>query len=615
MGILDLLTKAVEQKTGKTMESLQQTVEQKLEKTVGSLKQTVEQKREAKKEKSKSEVELWKEQHEENEIKQEEIYQNFMAMKKRNYEERKLRKKVANIMDKIANTGMPGGGGIGKDYSFFNELTLEERQTEYVKNYIFKLTEVAYQSAVEAYFKQDFSIDMMLAIMNPMTYFDEVREMIQTSLKNRAYFFEEGREISSVLAGKADIQDELNKIMDSALGTEEEIYDFLDFYDKAKDLYERKEYKKAFNVIVHSEYDYEMFDDAKRLLLKTAMFLLNHSNDKDAGDLFEDTRMQVEHLFRANRLFEKEDGTIEMIDVPIADMIIADALVYNRAGLIDNVNKKLEEFIDMGRNNIDRSQYEVLRRVFAFLKAYKQESMVLESMVKYNIPRTELQEQRLVFLRENMNSLNSGSNGNMPKEITYEKENGKLVYDYRCISWNENQIINYFNFLSSEERESGDILVVNEWANNLQIRTGLDWNFSDLVNAVRNGLLMNFGDKYNVRMIESAPLNEDWIEYENSILIEEKSAWKYPWMSFVVNAEQLTAFQISFSIYTLYDVKKDLLNEENLIKRNSKLATKVIAMKSKQNPKINNYISTMQTVLISELEKYLNQNVTVESIY
>lgn len=594
MGLFDLIGKAVE---------------------IGIKQKEEEKKLEQWKKEEENELIKWKEQHEENEKQVEKLYEDFVAIKKRIYEEQCLKKKVANIMQQVGNTGLPKMSGIGKDYSFFEQLTIEERKTEYVKNQIINLTNMAYESAVKAYFEYDYSIGMIIQIVEPVEYFDEVKEMVQNSLKNKQYFLEDGREISSVLAGKEDIQNELNRIMDSAIGTENEIYKFLDFYATAKEFYEKGEFVKAFDALAHSGYSNNLFDDSKRFLLKTAMSLLNNSNDKSAGDLFENIRIRVEKLFRGVRLFENQDGTIGTIEVPMADMIIADALVYSRSGLIDNVNKNLEDFINMGRDDIDRSQYEVLRKVFAFLKVYKQESMVLEAMVKYNIPRTELQEQRLVFLRENMNSLSSGSNGNMPKEIVYEKENGKLVYDYRCLSWNESQIRNYFNFLSSEERVLNDILVINEWTNNLQIKTGLDWNMNDLVNHLKEGLQKNFGDKYELKVVESASLTEDWLDYEDSIFIEEKVGWKYPWMSFVINAEQMTVSQISFSIYALYDVKKDLLEEENLIQRNSKLATKLITIKSKQNPKINNYISTMQSVLVSELEKYLNNNIELDSIY
>lgn len=605
MGFLDLFTKAVGQKIEEKIVDLAEKKEEQRKQNEDSQKKLG----------GERELDMWKERHEVEEKQTEKLYEDFVAIKKKIYKENEVKRKVANISKQIGETGLPKMSGIGKNYSFFEQLTIEERKTEYVKNYIINLTNMAYESAVRAYFEYDYSIGMIMQVIEPLEYFDEVKEIVQNSLRNKQYFLEDGREISSVLSGKEDIQDELNQIMDSAIGTENEIYRFLDFYAEAKEFYEKGEFVKAFDALAHSRYSNNLFDDSKRLLLKTAISLLENSNDKSAGDLFENIHIRVEKLFRGVRLFENQDGTIGSIEVPVADMIIADALVYSRSGLIDNVNKNLEDFINMGRDDIDRSQYEVLRKVFAFLKAYKQESMVLEAMVKYNIPRTELQEQRLVFLRENMNSLSSGSSGNMPKEIVYEKEDGKLVYDYRCLSWNESQIRNYFNFLSSEERVLDDVLVINEWANNLQIKTGLDWNLKELVENLKEGLSQNFGDKYQLDIVETASLTEDWLDYEESILIEEKTTWKYPWLSFVINAEQMTVSQISFSIYTLYEVKKDLLDEENLIKRNSKLATKLIAMKSKQNPKINNYISTMQTVLVSELEKYLNSNITVESIY
>lgn len=45
------------------------------------------------------------------------------------------------------------------------------------------------------------------------------------------------------------------------------------------------------------------------------------------------------------------------------------------------------------------------------------------------------------------------------------------------------------------------------------------------------------------------------------------------------------------------------------------MINKLVALKLKQNPKLNNYINVTKSVIISELEKYLNGTTISEDIY
>ena len=96
---------------------------------------------------------------------------------------------------------------------------------------------------------------------------------------------------------------------------------------------------------------------------------------------------------------------------------------------------------------------------------------------------------------------------------------------------------------------------------------------------------------------------------------DDDSIAKYPWLSFIISSEQITRKQISVSIYALYIPEKDNLSFDDTIKRNQMTAAKFLSIKNKQNPKVNNYIYTMQSLLIEELEKYINAGIETDSIY
>lgn len=99
---------------------------------------------------------------------------------------------------------------------------------------------------------------------------------------------------------------------------------------------------------------------------------------------------------------------------------------------------------------------------------------------------------------------------------------------------------------------------------------------------------------------------------EPSVYIEATDSAKYPWLSFVVTGEQLTMTQVSFAIYALYLPTKDsqCTQAVDTIEQNQKYQNRLITLKQAQNPKIKNYIESINEILISGLEAWLNNNNT-----
>ena len=122
----------------------------------------------------------------------------------------------------------------------------------------------------------------------------------------------------------------------------------------------------------------------------------------------------------------------------------------------------------------------------------------------------------------------------------------------------------------------------------------------------------NFGDLYTTKIKNCGAVLSNEVEYEPSVYIEATDSAKYPWLSFVVTGEQLTMTQVSFAIYALYLPTKDsqCTQAVDTIEQNQKYQNRLITLKQAQNPKIKNYIESINEILISGLEAWLNNNNT-----
>ena len=509
---------------------------------------------------------------------------------------------------------------INRDFSVFDKLPEQYRKSKAFKETLETIKNTTYEDCVDAYLNYDKSVYYTMLMLKPLLYFGEIKDEINYSLKHMEYFSNPYEDIKSVLTDYTDMEEAFEDIKNYY---DEDIIEG-GLFDKlvathcaVSELYKAGKYQEAYNNITSAAFDSNIFDAAKKILLKFAMM---GNDSSQVTQSYELTKEIVDGLFKATRLIHREGSEYkyDFVRIPVVDMIIAEAIRYNQTGMIEVVNDQLKEFLNnfiLKKDEMDAEQFNVLQRVFAYLKAYEQEKIVLEFMVLNNIPRNDVQEKRLLFLR-NANSMSSGvGNVNIPEEI-YISDQDKFTYDYRCMSWGESQIKGYLNYFSGENKRMTVPMVIDDWNNNLELK-GIKWSLSDLLGMLDNGLKGNFGDKYKLETVESGALSDGWIDYSESILIEEdeNNGNRYPWLQFVISAEQLTLSQISFSIFVLYNPEKDFIGEEDCIKVNSVMANKLIALKLKQNPKLNEYIKVTKNVIISELEKYLNGATVTDDIY
>lgn len=119
-----------------------------------------------------------------------------------------------------------------------------------------------------------------------------------------------------------------------------------------------------------------------------------------------------------------------------------------------------------------------------------------------------------------------------------------------------------------------------------------------------------------MQLIEAGAVLESGTDMLPAVFINEKEDFTkgYPYLGFVVIGEQLTMHQLNLSIYVL--ILPDRIKYEDMMlqKINSEIMNKIIMVKEKQNPRITNFISTVNNILTSELQAWLNGQ-TASDIY
>lgn len=295
------------------------------------------------------------------------------------------------------------------------------------------------------------------------------------------------------------------------------------------------------------------------------------------------------------------------------DLLIAQSIKSSKSGSPQEVDTNLDEFLEyypLICTSSWEDQLFILQKVFAYLKMYSQERKVLEFLVKNNIPRTEQIDRRLNFLK-NLNQNDISNAANSIEEFSIQTSDNEIAYDYRFISWTVSEINSYMNLLTSEDKTLDLPMVVAEWNKKIP-QKNIRWSTDAMQVYLDKYLHENFGDLYTTKIKNCGAVLSNEVEYEPSVYIEATDSAKYPWLSFVVTGEQLTMTQVSFAIYALYLPTKDsqCTQAVDTIEQNQKYQNRLITLKQAQNPKIKNYIESINEILISGLEAWLNNNNT-----
>lgn len=381
-----------------------------------------------------------------------------------------------------------------------------------------------------------------------------------------------------------------------------------------KDILKSEDYVAAVSNLLFADQEVAPYAGMKKMILCLSM----EETDEATALLLDTYCTVIMNYLRLSTAKEKVgkdnpfiSASTEQI-LPI-DLLIAQSIKSSKSGSPQEVDTNLDEFLEyypLICTSSWEDQLFILQKVFAYLKMYSQERKVLEFLVKNNIPRTEQIDRRLNFLK-NLNQNDISNAANSIEEFSIQTSDNEIAYDYRFISWTVSEINSYMNLLTSEDKTLDLPMVVAEWNKKIP-QKNIRWSTDAMQVYLDKYLHENFGDLYTTKIKNCGAVLSNEVEYEPSVYIEATDSAKYPWLSFVVTGEQLTMTQVSFAIYALYLPTKDsqCTQAVDTIEQNQKYQNRLITLKQAQNPKIKNYIESINEILISGLEAWLNNNNT-----
>lgn len=370
------------------------------------------------------------------------------------------------------------------------------------------------------------------------------------------------------------------------------------------------DWSKGVNIILAGDREESDYTGLKIALILSAMEPI----DKDVwAKTYEFVRDAAILLLSVDLVYEKDREDI-LERLPPIDLLIADALVYKSTNNLSKINSELNQYLDLyAEARFDRKvEFTTLANFFASIQAFEQEMLVLDKMVEHNIPREEQQVARLAFLHAG-GAENAGKAA-MTSQIEYTEEEGKLAIDYRALSWDEHTLSMQFDASSGMNKLAVTPLVVAEWNKNINTK-GVKWDSEAVFQELKNCVEDNFGDEFASTMQQVGIVMDGDLDYTESVVIMPSGQSKYPWLGFILSGEQMTRKQASISLFAVYFPELDFTDESSNIQRNKKAANRAIMLRMKQNPKINNFIETMQSIVIDELEGFFNRGEESGSIY
>ena len=499
------------------------------------------------------------------------------------------------------------------DFSEIEKLSDFDKSISYMQKVFLPATlNRAYGELIRNFIEKSISLRLLYMHLVDISDLPFAENIVMSSLNHAQYMILDKGDINSVI--KDNVISELERLSD--LPFERENFKALDISSIINRWENRPQYdyyisfeqstaKELMDEILRVDKAETYFDELKRCLLIGAM------NEKTHPELLKqinDIREIVQDTFQPVAV--KNDSPIPSVTV---DMIIADAIHYSNSNSIDLIDEELSIFLDYlcPLYELEASQYGVLQEVFAWLKAYKQETMILTSMVKNNIPINIEQEERLNFL--NTKGI-SASSANYINGITdnRQKEGEVLHYDYRFMNMSDSEIAMVFNSLSLESKTIEGAIVVEEWRKQVELRD-VKWDCEQISKSIGEKLKNNFGDKYTVAVVNAGVLADGWTDTNKAILVSESNEQGIPWLAYIISGEQLVLSQTDISIYTVYQPENDRLNPV-VYERNQEINNRIIMLKKKQNPKINSINAIVNDIIVKDLEEWANSS-KVNNIY
>lgn len=550
--------------------------------------------------KIKKEVEALRQRAQEEQPQHETRFREYLAQEREAY----LAQKEYYIVSYMFAQMMLGSHMGLRDFSFFDQMPQEYRGGKlYLEN--LKMVEKEYYSFLASAFRDgEITAPSMIKSLKDLLYFQEIRGELEEIIAAEPFLSDERTASASIFTGCEDVDGLLQKIRELDIN---EAFSAIAAFSDGVEALDAGDYKGAVKLWLFGNCQQEDFDKIKLALLH---FAQDENQDEGAVELYDVYKKLCRRLFGFSQV-KTVDNEEKVVLYPSVDMVIGEELRHLHSGTVDQYDETLKDWLECCGPRAEREQLDVLQNVLFHLGAFGQERIILEYMVKNNMPRTAEQEQRLKFLK---GSGASGGRGGAFLEygaVNVQAKEDELLYDHRFFHWKANEIQQYFNNLSLNRKKQEFPMVMDEWQKDVSIQ-GLGWDGARVRQLVAQELERNFGDTYDVTMISAGAAVEDWVDVMPTIYIHAKDPTaRNGELSFLVAGEQITNAAIHFTIMVLLSHA----DAQGKAMENEALCKKVIAVKEKHNPRMETFISTMKNILITQLENWINQSNNSQEIY
>lgn len=431
-------------------------------------------------------------------------------------------------------------------------------------------------------------------------------ENFETWFKNGKYFTSDEKVIRSILDVNRPITEQFQEILEKGLPDSTKTFFavmsnaynvMLNNEFQGEKLNEESANLALVNILMMSNIPISEFDELKRAILFLA---LDDNRDNENN----------EQYFALSKLAEITFGSThslgeQKIVCPSADVLIATAIRYSKNGRINEFNEKLQAwFATSYLFELNEEQCQLLQKVFEELGAYSSEQILLESMMNWDVKHTIEQEKRLLFLKQNTEVISKDTSKYTPVDVTDNSfsyrnvsENSELIYDHRFLTWNVEDIDNYFKNLTLTGKTHRIAAVVDKWSKNVTMESKF-WDNSEVTVALEKTIKNEFNEAYKVVSVKAGIIIDDEVDATSAVYIQPTDEARYQDIAFLVVGEPMTKTQLHLSIFVLV-----LPNEMD--ENNEKVSKQISSVKEKHNPKLETYVETTKNIIIEQVNKWV----------
>lgn len=491
-----------------------------------------------------------------------------------------------------------------RDFTFLDQMPASYRNGKEFQRNLAMVEEEYYSSLVQSFKKDEVNLPIAMKALSQLLSLRELSDDIKAMLTNQSEFESEAVSSASIFTDCDDFDKILQAVHSYHINS---LLKAIDSFSDGITAAENGNLKDALKFWMVPEYTKDDLNGIKIGLLGLAF---DDEPDEAIVQLYDVCQRICKWLFGIGVITNK-DGEETLVLYPCVDMVIAEVMRHIRSGSADQYNDQLQDWLDKCGDVLKYGQLNVLQKVFFNLKAFDQEKIVLEYMVRTNTARTAEQNQRLKFFNERHSGSVSVNAGLRAINLADSDINGKILYDHRFVNWRANDIQNYFDNLTLLQKSQDFYIVIDEWQKDINV-PGINWDNNQIAKNISFELDQRFGSVYDVSVVPSGAAIEGWIDVLPSIYIHTKDSWaRNSELSFIVTGEQITKSTLHLSIMVLLSSTDSHGNALG----NEALCNKTIAVKEKYNPRTETYISTMKNTLIEQLESWVNSSSYSQDIY